>query len=101
MLSLVPKTPSETRTQVFEFLSLLGTGETVSSATVTVTVWSGVDANPSALKSGATTCSGTRVTQTFTGGLEGVIYLITVLGTTSLSQVVSLQSLLAVVKNPA
>jgi hypothetical protein len=86
---------------VFEFLSLLGTGETVSSATVTVTVWSGVDANPSALKSGAASCSGTRVTQTFTGGLEGVIYLITVLGTTSTSQVVSLQSLLALVKNPA
>lgn len=101
MIGLAPKSPSETRTVTFEFLSLLAAGETVSSATVTVTVWSGTDASPSAIKSGTATASGTKVTQAFTAGVEGVIYLINVAATTSLSQVVVLQALLGIVKNPA
>jgi hypothetical protein len=101
VLSLAPKTPSETRTYVFEFLSLLGAGETIGGATLRATVWSGTDANPSAILGVGTTISGTKVTVVLTGGIEGVIYQVTVLGTTSLSQSVSLQALLAIVKNPA
>lgn len=71
----------------FDFTSSLAEGETLTGApTVTVTVYSGTDANPSAVKSGAASISGNAVLQKFTGGLSGVVYSVVAGCTTSLGQ---------------
>ena len=62
---------------VFDFAQNLPITETISSASVTATVYSGTDASPSAIISGAATISGTKVTQTITAGTIGVTYILT------------------------
>jgi len=47
----------------FDFSSLLAIGETISTQTVTASVYSGTDASPSNIISGAATVSGGIVTQ--------------------------------------
>jgi len=94
---LSPKRISKVYKQQFDFIADLAVSETISSATVTVTVYSGTDASPSSLKSGSATISGTSVYQTFTGGTAGVLYGIVVAATTSTSQVLTRVALLAII----
>lgn len=81
------KRASETRNEVFDFTSSLAAGETISSASTAATVYTGTDASPSAVVSGAATISGTKVTQKLTAGTVGVVYELVCTATTSLSQV--------------
>jgi hypothetical protein len=67
----------------FNFISAMGVTDTISTAVVTATVFTGVDPNPSAIISGAAVISGTTVTQKVTGGVSGVIYGIECTVTTS------------------
>lgn len=99
-VQLSPKLAGETRRVVFDFVSLLGIGETISTQVCTATVWSGVDASPSAVINGSATASGSQVTQSLTGGVAGTIYDITCTITTSASQTLSLKGLLAVTASP-
>ncbi len=92
-----PKQAGSTEPRIFDFTSLLAVGETISSATTTAAVYSGVDTNPSAVISGSATVSGARVTQTLTAGTVGVIYKLTCTANTSLSNVFILTAFLAVV----
>lgn len=95
------KITSSTISLQFDFLSQLASGETISGATVTAVVWSGTDANPSAIISGAASVSGSIVSQTVTAGTAGVIYLLTCSVTTSLSVTKIIQAYLAVIdSNP-
>ena len=71
---LGPKAADETLDETFSFLGSLVTGETLSSATVTATVYSGTDASPSSIVDGAATVSGTNIVQSITGGTAGVTY---------------------------
>lgn len=71
----------------FDFISTLEAGETIVTAVVTASVYSGVDANPSAIISGTTQISGTKVKQSLTGGVVGTIYELACVITTSLSHV--------------
>lgn len=71
---------------IFDFAQNLAVAETISSASVTATVYSGTDASPSAIISGAATISGTKVTQTITAGTIGVTYILTCVIVTSASQ---------------
>ena len=89
-VTLEPKYGAEIQKQVFDFASDLAVGETISTQTVTATVYSGTDANPAAIISGGASASGTKVTQTITGGFTGVIYVLTCTITTSLSQTLKL-----------
>jgi hypothetical protein len=91
------KTPDETKLLTFDYSSDLGAGETISSTAVSCVVWSGTDASPSSMISGSATTSGALVTQLFAGGLAGMIYLVRVLATTSLGQVLPKAGYLAVV----
>lgn len=100
-LTLEPKYAAETKKQVFDFASLLAVGETISTQVVTAAVYSGTDASPSALISGSATASGTKVTQTITGGLAGVVYTITCSITTSLSQTLRLIGYLTILPTDA
>ena len=95
-LALEPKYAAEVKKQVFDFASVLAVGETISTQTVTAAVYSGTDASPSALISGSASASGTKVTQTITGGLAGVVYTITCSITTSLSQTLRLMGYLSI-----
>ena len=101
--SLVPriildgKLVGETLNETFDFLSRLAIGETISTATVTASVYSGTDAAPSAIVSGSAAISGSKVTQKITAGTLGVVYKLLCVCTTSTSQTLSLAALLAVV----
>jgi len=91
------KLVSADQTLQFDFLSQLGDTETITGAVVTVTVWSGVDPNPSTMLLAPRTITGKIVNQRITGGLAGVIYLVTCNITTSLAQALLMQGCLAVI----
>ena len=94
-----PKLQGSTQNVTFDFISLLAVGETISTKTVTNTVYSGVDASPSAMISGSASSSGTIVTQAITAGVVGVIYYLTCTITTSASQTLVLTGFLTVIPN--
>lgn len=86
-------TPSFSRKRVdedlkltFDFANDLGSSETISTAAVTASVWSGTDGSPSAIVSGAAAISGTRVTQLIVDGVTGVTYLLQYAITTDQAQ---------------
>lgn len=95
-----PKATGETVKLVFDFISRLAVGETISTQAVVATVWTGTDATPSAIVSGVASASGTKVTQAITGGTAGVVYKLVCTITTSASQTLSLTGLLAVLTDP-
>ena len=94
---LETKQSGETRTEIFDFASRLALGETLSTASTTATVYSGTDASPSAVISGAASISGTQVSQKLTAGTVGVTYLLTCTVTTSTSQTLILYAFLSIV----
>lgn len=79
------------------FLSLLGGTETLSTAVCAASVYSGTDANPSAIVSGAASISGSNVLQLVTAGVLGVIYELKFTVTTSLGQTLVLCGYLAII----
>ena len=91
------KTTSATEDAVFDFSNQYVAGETVSSGSVTAVVYSGTDASPSAVLSGAGVASGTKFTQKVVGGVEGVAYLLTCTTTSSAGKVRSLEGFLIIV----
>ena len=91
------KTSAATEDAVFDFANQYIAGETVSSGSVTAVVYSGVDATPSAVLSGAGVASGTKFTQKVAGGVEGVAYLLTCTTTSSTGKVRSLEGFLVIV----
>lgn len=93
------KLQGETRTYTFDFISQLAVGETISTKAVAATVYSGTDANPSAIVSGAAGSSGTKVTQSITGGVLGVLYTLICTITTSTGQTLQMSGFVAVVPN--
>ena len=95
-LQFPPKLLGETAGYVFDFVSRLGASETISSSSVAVTVYSGVDATPSAMLSGTTSNAGTQVTQNLKGGVAGVVYQVMCTIVTSAGQTLQLFGLLAV-----
>lgn len=100
MIVSTPKSIGETRVQQFNFLSQLANGETLTSAVVTCSVWSGVDSNPSAVLSGSATVTSPTAYQKITGGTEGTIYLLTCTGTTSQGNNPVIQTYIPIVSNP-
>lgn len=80
-----------------DFISRLGVGETISSASVTMSVYSGTDPSPQSMVSGSATISGSVVTQLFTGGVLGVIYEALYGVVTSLGQTPEIPAYLVVI----
>lgn len=89
----------ETVTETFDFTSRLAAGETISSASVSATTYSGTDASPSLIVNGSASISGQTVTQSITGGVLGVTYDLVCTIATSLGQTLQLSAYLAVVPN--
>ena len=92
------KPPTDTKFVYFNFLSNLAVGETISTQVVTATVYSGTDANPSAIISGSATADDPEVLQLVTGGTLGVVYTLLCTITTSLGQTLTQAGYLAIVK---
>jgi len=88
----IPKKLGEISTIPFDFISDVQSGETLSSAKVMATVYSGVDAVPSAIISGSATINGTIVTQNIRAGVVGVIYSLLCHAHTSLGQVIEIST---------
>lgn len=68
---LDPKTPRETYPVEFDFSRLL---TSITAASVSVSLLSGMDAAPSSILSEPAQISGTKVFQTLTGGVDGAKY---------------------------
>lgn len=96
---LPSKQQGETKTYAFDFASFLANGETLSTASVTATVYSGVDVSPSAIVSGSASISGTTATQLLTAGVVGVVYDVSCAVTTSAGQTLRLTGYVAIVPN--
>jgi len=94
---LPAKLLGETKTYTFDFTSALAVGETISTKTVTATVYSGTDASPSSVVSGSATSSGAVVSQLITGGTLGVLYELLCTITTSASQTLQQVGFLAII----
>ena len=91
MTVLAYKFTTESEVFDFDFSAVLGTGETIASATVTVTVQTGTDASPSAILSGAVALTTVgHVLQRVIGGTDKVTYRLTVTATTSVPNVYTL-----------
>jgi hypothetical protein len=73
-------------TPPFDFSLSLDAGETLLTARVTSTVYTGVDPTPSAIRSGSPVIDGNRVEQVMRGGVEGCVYDLLCTVTTSLGQ---------------
>lgn len=97
----VSKGVSETISLAFEFQGRLLEGETLTGGGCVVSVLSGVDPSPSSMLVGGATQNGTEVVQQITGGLPGVIYVVSCQADTSELNILIQQSALAVVsENP-
>lgn len=90
------KPPTDTRNTYFDFTGSLAVAETISTQVTTATVFSGVDANPSAIISGAASASGFIVTQKITGGVLGTVYSLLCTITTSAGQTLTRSGYLAI-----
>jgi hypothetical protein len=81
------KITTENEQFTFDYSPVLGLTETILSATCTVEVKEGTDPNPSAIKVGSPSISGSQVAQRISGGLDGVIYRLQMTATTSATNV--------------
>jgi hypothetical protein len=91
-----PKRTGETIALTFDFVNVLGSTETISSATWSVEVVEGVDASPSNMIQGSETVIATKVSQLITGGIDGVVYRMVCQADTSTGQEIQGTALLAV-----
>jgi uncharacterized protein YraI len=89
-----PKFAGETVLFNVDFSDRMGTGETITTPTATVTVYSGVDASPPAFTAAA---SGQTINVTQTGGVVGVTYSVLVQAQTSAGQVLQKSYYLTVI----
>jgi hypothetical protein len=82
-MSFSPKTPTDEEYFAFNYGRILPAGVTIVSAEFFMTVIDGVDANPSAMLSGAPVIVGLKVFQRVIGGVDGVKYCLKCRATTS------------------
>lgn len=86
MITWPEKDPAESFPVGFDFSGDMAAMETVTGVALTVTVLRGTDAAPEAMLLGAAQMAGTRVMQSITGGVTGVIYAFKCVATTSAGQ---------------
>lgn len=94
-----PVNATESETFSLDFVNDLDTGETISSASVTLTVFQGTDMNPSSHLAGSPVISGTKVSQRIGGPAApggnltaGVTYILAFTVSTSLTNARTLYS---------
>lgn len=95
-----PKGVAEQLGLQFFFASYLLPGETLSSANVSNSVYSGTDASPSAMIGSIAVVSPT-VTAEISGGVAGVVYYLLCTAVTSAGRDLSIGGYLAVTQEPS
>jgi hypothetical protein len=95
-----PKHPDSEESFAFDFTDLLATGETVQSAAVTCSVIHGTDPAASSMVQGTPTVQSPKVSIFIVDGVEGVIYRLKCIATTSNGQDLVLESDLLVSAMP-
>ena len=96
-LLINPKYAAESRVEALDFSPLLATGQTVTAAAFTVTVYTGSDPSPSTVI-GTTTISSPIVSPILQNGIAGTIYSIRCDATTTApAATVSLSFYLAII----
>ena len=97
---ILPKRTGETRTIGWNFAEDLASGETIISVSTTaITVHRGTDSSPGSVLAGSAAFSGSTVSQAITAGVSGVTYLLVLIATTSLGNVLHGAGLLFVSDN--
>ena len=86
MIAFSPKTPTEEVALSVNFAELLASVETISTASVAISVHAGTDAAAASMVSGSAIISGAEVTQMIIDGLDGVYYKLVYTITTSAGQ---------------
>lgn len=94
---LLPLELGETDVLTFDYTDSLETGETISSATVTISVVQGEDATPNAMKVGGAQASTPYALQKVSGGVRNTTYLCYCAATTSNGRVLVNAGLLPVI----
>jgi hypothetical protein len=95
-VSVSPKDPAEKVPILFDYTLQLADGETLATASVTVTTELGTDATPAAMLSGTAIINGAKVTQWLIGGVNGVLYHLRCSVTTSAGATLVLAALMQV-----
>lgn len=85
----------------FDMLSRLEVGQTIATAAVNISVFSGTDPNPTSMLSGVATISGTMIRQRVMGGLPGVIYMVWASARTNNGEILINEATLAVLSSNA
>lgn len=99
IITFPPKPPEEALTLVFDFISKIKPGITLSEPIVSATVWSGrADSDP--IVTEYPTVSGTKVYQLIGGGTPGTIYKVTASVLTSDGQGIVLTGYVPVLADP-
>lgn len=96
-VALPNKYPAESLQVQFDFISQVPVGQTITGATVTAALFSGIDGAPAALISGPASFVGSVASQTIAGGIVGNIYTLLCVATTSGGLSLMQQGYLAVV----
>ena len=92
------KLPGSIETVQFDFVSVMPENAVIASQSVTISVYSGTDSRPSNMILGHATVDGSIVKQTICGGLDGVVYTIKCIATTSLGNIMNMTAYLAISK---
>lgn len=91
------KTTGETIPVVFNFQGKLQYGESLNGNAVSCVLYSGTDANPSAMLVGTPVMTATTVTQSVAGGIAGNLYTLVCVATGTNSHNYSMECRLAVI----
>jgi hypothetical protein len=96
---LAAKDAALTYRERWDFISMLSPGETISSATLSAVLYSGLTDDATTLFFGSPATSGSIVTQTLTGGTPGQVYLLKCDVTASSGNEYTIFSLLSVLSS--
>lgn len=94
MERFLPLDPSARRVLTFSFSKDLSAGDTIAAATVDVSLASGTDETPAALKVGDAAVVGTDVLHMAAGRPDGNAYVLKCLATTSNGEILALSAVI-------
>lgn len=96
MITLSPKTPEEVVSVSFDYAGLLAAGETIQSASLSLSVLHGSDAAAASMLTATEVFSGAVVSRLVRNGVDATDYVVSCLATTNLGQVLQLSGILPV-----
>ena len=96
MITLSSKENGETVSVSADFGAIIGSGETITSATLVVSVLRGTDPDVASMVSGSVQIDGDTISRLITDGVTDADYLVTAIATTDAGQVLKVTGILPV-----